>query len=253
MKKILLIGIGAGNPDHITVQAIKALNRAKVFFILDKGYANDDLLRLRRDICERYIEGDDYRLVQVRDPEREDDPQSYRNGIEHWHEQRAALFERLLADEVGEGGIGGFLVWGDPALYDSTLRILERVLARGVQLFDYEVIPGITSVQTLVAQHRVPLNRIGEPIQITTGRRLAGQQGADIDNVVVMLDAHTTFDQFVDQDLHIYWGAYLGTPHEILITGPLREVCEQIKRTRDAARQEKGWIMDTYLLRRALE
>jgi precorrin-6A synthase len=253
MKKILLIGIGAGNPEHITVQAIKALNRAKVFFILDKGYANDDLLRLRRDICERYIEGDDYRLVQVRDPEREDDPQSYRNGIEQWHAQRAALFEQLIADEVGEEGIGGFLVWGDPALYDSTLRVLERVLARGQQVFDYEVIPGITSVQALAAQHRVVLNRVGEPIQITTGRRLARQQGAELDNVVVMLDAHTTFERFVDQDLYIYWGAYLGTPDEILIAGPLREVCEQIKRTRDAARAEKGWIMDTYLLRRTLE
>ncbi|WP_346830534.1 precorrin-6A synthase (deacetylating) [Pseudomonas abietaniphila] len=253
MKKILLIGIGAGNPEHITVQAIKALNRAKVFFILDKGYANDDLLRLRRDICERYIEGDDYRLVQVRDPEREDDPQSYRNGIEQWHAQRAALFEQLIADEVGEEGIGGFLVWGDPALYDSTLRVLERVLARGRQVFDYEVIPGITSVQALAAQHRVVLNRVGEPIQITTGRRLARQHGAELDNVVVMLDAHTTFERFVDQDLYIYWGAYLGTPDEMLIAGPLREVCEQIKRTRDAARAEKGWIMDTYLLRRALE
>jgi precorrin-6A synthase len=253
MKKILLIGIGAGNPEHITVQAIKALNRAKVFFILDKGYANDDLLRLRRDICERYIERDDYRLVQVRDPEREDDPQSYRNGIEQWHAQRAALFEQLIADEVGEEGIGGFLVWGDPALYDSTLRVLERVLARGRQVFDYEVIPGITSVQALAAQHRVVLNRVGEPIQITTGRRLARQQGAELENVVVMLDAHTTFERFVDQDLYIYWGAYLGTPDEILIAGPLREVCEQIKRTRDAARAEKGWIMDTYLLRRTLE
>jgi precorrin-6A synthase len=252
MKKILLIGIGAGNPDHITVQAIKALNRAKVFFILDKGYASDDLVRLRRDICEQYIEGDDYRLVQVRDPEREADPQSYRNGIEQWHAQRAALFERLIADEVGEEGVGGFLVWGDPALYDSTLRVLERVLARGLQVFDYEVIPGITSVQALAAQHRVALNRIGEPIQITTGRRLARQQGAELKNVVVMLDAHTTFERFVDQDLYIYWGAYLGTPDEILIAGLLREVCEQIKRTREAARAEKGWIMDTYLLRRTM-
>ena len=28
MKTLLLIGIGAGNPEHITVQAINALNRA---------------------------------------------------------------------------------------------------------------------------------------------------------------------------------------------------------------------------------
>lgn len=68
MKKVLLIGIGAGNPEHITVQAINALNRTNVFFILDKGYANDDLLRLRKEVCERYVTGDDYRVVQVQDP-----------------------------------------------------------------------------------------------------------------------------------------------------------------------------------------
>jgi precorrin-6A synthase len=250
MKKILLIGIGAGNPEHITVQAIKALNQASVFFILDKGYANNDLLRLRKDICERYITDNDYRLVQVQDPQREDDPQSYQASIETWHEQRAMLFERLIGDEVAEGEVGGFLIWGDPSLYDSTLRILERVLARGSQSFDYQIIPGITSVQALVAQHRIPLNRIGEPIQITTGRRLAQQPVESIENVLVMLDAHCGFERLVDSDLHIYWGAYLGTPDEILIAGKLKDVSAEIKRVRETARQEKGWIMDTYLLRK---
>lgn len=252
-KTILLIGIGAGNPDHITVQAIKALNRTQVFFILDKGYADDQLLRLRKDICERYIDGNGYRLVQVRDPRREDDPDSYRAGIETWHEQRAVLFEQLIAADISEGQTGAFLVWGDPALYDSTLRILDRVLERGAQVFDYQVIPGITSVQALVAGHRIPLNRIGEPIHITTGRQLARGQGADIDNVVVMLDAHCTFERFASEDLHIYWGAYLGTPDEILISGKLSEVSKQIKQTRETARARKGWIMDTYLLRRVLD
>ena len=250
MKNILLIGIGAGNPEQITVQAINALNQADVLFILDKGYANDDLLRLRRDICERYIAGDDYRLVQVQDPQRKEDPQSYEAGIQAWHEQRAVLFELLIGDEVAEGEVGAFLVWGDPSLYDSTLRILDRVLERGAQVFEYQVIPGITSVQALVAQHRIPLNRIGEPIQITTGRRLAQQAPDDINNVVVMLDAHCRFEALVDTDLHIYWGAYLGTPDEILIAGPLRDVSAEIVRVRDAARRAKGWIMDTYLLRR---
>jgi len=253
MKQILLIGIGAGNPEHITVQAIKALNRTQVFFILDKGYADDELLRLRKDICGRYIEGSDYRLVQVQDPRREDDPNSYHAAIETWHEQRAVLFERLIAEEVGEGETAAFLVWGDPALYDSTLRILDRVLERGEQAFYYEVIPGITSVQALVAQHRIPLNRIGEPIYITTGRQLAQEQGPEISNVVVMLDAHCTFERFVGEDLHIYWGAYLGTPDEMLISGKLSEVSEQIQQAREAARARKGWIMDTYLLRRELD
>ncbi|MEE4686217.1 precorrin-6A synthase (deacetylating) [Pseudomonas alliivorans] len=250
MKHILLIGMGAGDPEQITVQAINALNRANAVFLLDKGYADDDLLQVRKAICERYITHTDYRLVQVQDPRRENDPYGYERGVEHWHEQRAILFERLIGDELGENAVGAFLVWGDPALYDSTMRILDRVLARGREVLEYQVIPGITSVQALVASHRIPLNRIGEPLLITTGRRLAASPEDEPDNTVVMLDAHCTFDRFVGKGLDIYWGAYLGTQDEILVSGRLDDVCEQIKRLRAEARQRKGWVMDTYLLRR---
>lgn len=250
MKTILLIGIGTGNPEQITIQAINALNRATVLFILDKGYADDSLLRLRKEICERYIRGDDYRLVQISDPPREADPQCYQQGIARWHEQRAALFERLITEEVEEYETAAFLIWGDPSLYDSTLRILELIINKSSQAFDYEVIPGITSVQALAAQHRIPLNRIGEPILISTGRQLAQDPAQVPENTVVMLDAHCTFERFLNRGLHIYWGAYLGTPDEILVSGPLDEVCEQIKQIRAQARREKGWMMDTYLLRK---
>jgi len=55
MKTLLIIGIGAGDPDYLTVQAIKALNRTDVFFLMDKGSAKDSLIGLRKTICERFI------------------------------------------------------------------------------------------------------------------------------------------------------------------------------------------------------
>lgn len=247
MKTLLLIGMGAGDPEHITVQAINGLNRVDVFFVLDKGQATDDLVRLRLEICERYIREPRYRVVQVSDPKRDSATTSYTQGVEHWHEQRALLFARLIDNELADGECGAFLLWGEPGLYDSTLRILDRVRANGCTDFDYQVIPGISSVQALAARHRIPLNDIGQPIRITTGRRLTAQ---DLDNVVVMLDAHCAFEAFVDENVDIYWGAYIGTPDEILIAGKLSEVCEQIRQARSAARARKGWVMDTYLLRR---
>jgi len=66
-----------------------------------------------------------------------------------------------------------------------------------------------------------------------------------------MLDAHQAFRQYADQDMDIYWGAYLGTPDEILIAGKVKDVAEEIHRRRSEARRANGWIMDTYLLRRA--
>lgn len=246
-----LIGIGSGNPQQITLEAIEALNQTDVFFLLDKGPLKEDLLHVRQEILERYIQAPGYRLVQVEDPRRGDGAGGYVDNVEDWHRIRARLFARLIEHELGDGQTGAFLIWGDPSLYDSTLRILERVEALGLD-FEYRVIPGISSVQALTARHRIPLNRIGEPIRIMPGRCLAGEAQASIDNLVVMLDAHCGFAALTDEDLEIYWGAYLGTADEILIAGRLQAVKAQILEVREAARLRKGWIMDTYLLRRPL-
>ncbi|OOH81521.1 precorrin-6A synthase (deacetylating) [Pseudomonas koreensis] len=250
MKQLLVIGIGAGNPDYMTMQAVKALNRVDVFFLMDKGQSKDKLIDLRREICERYIDDPDYRFVEAHSPERERGDVDYTASVDELNRAKQQTFERLINDQLSDGQCGGFLVWGDPALYDSTVRILQAILASGTCAFEFEVIPGITSVQALAAQHKVPLNTIGRSIEITTGRRLAAGQVSDADSLVVMLDAEDSYQRVADQQTEIYWGAYLGTPDEILISGRLADVAEEIERVRKAARAEHGWIMDTYLLRK---
>ena len=250
MKKVFVIGIGAGNPDYVTVQAINALNQVDVFFIIDKGDEKEDLVRLRKEICDRHIKNKSYRIVEAADPPRDRTPSSYEPTVRAWHEQRAGIYERLIREELGEDACGAFLVWGDPSLYDSTLRIIDQIIARGAILFDYEVIPGISAIQALAARHRLALNRIGRPVHVTTGRKLAEGLPNDADDVVVMLDGDCSFKTIEDPDIDIYWGAYLGTEDEILVSGRLRDVGQAIERMRADAKARKGWVMDTYLLRK---
>ena len=245
MRTIHVIGIGAGDPDYVTVQAISALNDTQVFFAMDKGESKDDLVALRRLICDRFIEKPGYRFVTLPDPTRAADV-PYEQAVTDWHAARAALWARAIETELGPDGVGAFLAWGDPSLYDSTLRILDRV-AEHVD-FEFDVIPGITAIQSLTARHRIPLNDIGEPVLITTGRRLRadGLTGA----AVVMLDGDCSF-RGCPPGTRIWWGAYLGTPDELLVAGAVGEVADQITEMRAAARQRHGWIMDIYLLRAA--
>jgi len=250
MRKLLLIGIGAGHPDHITLQAIHALNKVDVFFAIDKGEEKDDLAGLRREICETHIKNRPYRTVTAPDPARDRTPLSYETAVKDWHASRAAIFEKMITQELGEDECGAFLIWGDPALYDSTLRIVVHILARGAIAFAYEVIPGVSSIQALAAAHKISLHGIGEPVHITTGRNVAAGFPDGFDNIVVMLDANCAFKTVKDRDIDIYWGAYIGTKDELLVSGDLHEVADEIERLRGAARARKGWIMDTYLLRR---
>ncbi|GGW10301.1 precorrin-6A synthase (deacetylating) [Streptomyces capoamus] len=253
MREIHVIGIGAGDPDQLTLQAVKALRSTDVFFLLDKGEVKGDLIRLRRDILDAHLPAGSYRVVEARDPERDRKAggAAYAPAVGDWRGARAGIYERLIAEELDEDGTGAFLVWGDPTLYDSTLAVLEEVRERGAVEFAYDVVPGVSSVSALAARHRTGLNRVARPVQITTGRRLAeGGFPEGVDDVVVMLDAHQAFRRFAEDDMDIYWGAYIGTPDEILVSGPIAEAGPRIERLRAQARERKGWIMDTYLLRR---
>ncbi|WP_410569679.1 precorrin-6A synthase (deacetylating) [Amycolatopsis sp. cmx-4-61] len=250
MRKLYAIGIGAGDPEHLTVQAIDRLNRVDVFFVLDKGSEKADLVRARQEILDRFVTRE-YRVVLASDPPRDRTPSDYRAAVADWHEARAAVYESLIQSSLGPSEVGAFLVWGDPSLYDSTIALIEAVLARGNVEFEYEVVPGISSISALVARHRTTMNQIGRAVQLTTGRRLAEGWPDGVDDVFVLLDAHTTFDRFTSSGLEIFWGAYVGTPHEILISGPLTPaLAAEIRATRASARERHGWIMDTYLLRR---
>jgi precorrin-6A synthase len=250
----LVIGIGSGNFDHLTREAVAALNRVDVFMVADKGAAKQDLVELREDVCRALITHDHYRFVEVPDPERgpdrERDATEYQAGVAVWHEVRARRYAEIIAAEVGDGGTIGFLVWGDPAFYDSTIRIAESIREYGIDL-EISVIPGISSIQLLAARHKIVLNRVGQPIHVTTGRRLLDEYSPTLGDVVVMLDGDLACSGLTERfgDLTIYWGGQLGLSDEVLISGRLSDVIDEIRAKRAALRQSRGWVMDTYLLR----
>ena len=248
MRRIEVVGIGAGDPDHLTLQAVAAMNRVDVFFTIDKGEAAADLAALRAELLARHVRRE-HRVVVAPEVPRDRDPDSYVRTATEWQARRGTLYERMITDELDDGATGGFLVWGDPSLYDGTLPLLHDVAGR--MPLEIVATPGISSVAALAAAHGLVLNRVGTPVLITTGRRLAERgMPRDVDDVVVMLDGRLAFADLPDADLEIYWGAYLGTKDEILRSGDLRAVRDEIVERRAAARARKGWIMDTYLLRR---
>jgi precorrin-6A synthase len=248
VRHIHIIGIGTGNPEHLTIQAINAMNMADVVFIPTKGAKKADLAEVRREICDRYLTREGVRIVEFEVPKRAISDQSYAGSVDDWHAAIARIYEDLVAN-LPETGAGAFLVWGDPSLYDSTIRIIERVRSAGTCAFDYSVVPGITSIQALAASHRIPVNLVGKPVEITTGRRLTAT-GLTHETTVVMLDGEQAFSKIDDPDAEIFWGAYLGTKDEVIRSGRLGSIAADILRLRAEERARHGWIMDIYLLRK---
>ena len=243
--RVRILGVGMG-PQHITPEVSEALRTADYVLAADRE-TEDGRLALRRAIADAH----GVALVAVPDPPRDRSPEltgpGYTKAVADWHAARAERYAAVLRER---GGIAAFLVWGDPSLYDSTIRIVQQVAALGVSI-DYDVLPGISAPQLLAARHRMVLHEVGRPVHVTTGRRLAEAVAAGSDNIVAMLNPpFERLDLTGLDDWTIWWGANLGAEGERLVSGRLGDVHAEIAAARAAARADAGWAMDVFLVRR---
>lgn len=240
--RIRILGVGMG-PHHVTAEVAEALRTCDYVIAAAKS-SDDGLLAARRAIADAH----GVEVVAVPDPPRDRvstgsaNGPDYERAVADWHEARVAAYETVLRER---GGTAAFLVWGDPSLYDSTIRIVEQLAER--LPIEYDVLPGISAPQLLAARHRIVLHPVGRPVHVTTGRRLREDVAAGQTNLCVLLNAHLDLAGLADWSL--WWGANLGTPSEELVAGRVGDVLDEVERARDRAKDAAGWVMDLFLLR----
>lgn len=247
--RLRVLGIGMG-PQHVTPEVAQALRGCDYVVALDKsatpgahaGDGRDEQLAVRRQVAQAH----GVELVEVPDPPRDRGwDADYPKAVTDWH---AARVERIASVLVERGGTAALLAWGDPSLYDSLVRLAEQ-LAERLPL-EWDVLPGISAPQLLAARHRIVLHRVGEPVHVTSARRLAEALGAGQRNIVVMLGAESTLDRIAElADWQVWWAANLGTDGEQLVAGRVAEVMGAVRHARSQARGTAGWVMDIALLR----
>ena len=247
---LYLVGIGTGNIEHVTKQAVNILGSSDIIMVPKKGSEKSDLANLRYQICDQLLGSKTPSVFEFDIPKRSSELE-YLEAVDHWHEAIANAWQSTI--EQAQFTLKhpvkkvSLMIWGDPSLYDSALRIAERL----DPMPSVTVVPGITSIQALAAAHKIPINDLGSPFLVTTGRRLKDDGfPKDYEKVVVMLDGNCSFNSLNRPDFYIWWGAYLGMKDEIIFSGNLDDVADLIVKERKKARDKHGWIMDTYLIKK---
>ncbi|MDO5677127.1 MAG: precorrin-6A synthase (deacetylating) [Propionibacteriaceae bacterium] len=237
-REVLVIGMGPGGFGQLTLDAVAAMNRVDVFLVADTNEDRSDLVWRRSEFIRRHVKRA-HRIVTVLDPAHETDPSVLDAA-------RLATYRQIISG-LPQGSVIGFLAWGDPALYDSVLRVIDALKA--TLPLRVKVIPGVSSLQVLAAAHQLALQ--GAPVHLTTGARLLGEYRPDLGDVVVFEDPELACRGLSMEfpDLEIYWGAYLGSDEEVLANGPLAKVIDEITRLRAQLEEHHGWVHDIYLLR----
>ncbi|MEL4504803.1 precorrin-6A synthase (deacetylating) [Luteococcus sp. H138] len=253
--KIRILGIGMG-PQHVTAEVAQAMHEADYLVAYDKGRTTgarvgdgvDELLAVRQRVADAHGK----ELVAIPDPERDRNPDDYKKAVADWHKARLDALESVLLERapgLRDGGTIGFLAWGDPAFYDSTVRIVSAIAERTGA--DWDVLPGVSAVQLLAAKYRMSLHAVGDPVHITAVRKLPDAISSGQRNIVAMLGEVNWDEPPMNglDDWQIWWGANLGAVGERLVAGRLGEVREAVVAARQEAFDEAGWVMDLCLLR----
>lgn len=146
--KLWGVGVGPGDPELLTVKAVRVLREADVVIVPDASSGDKVALNIAKD----YLKGKQIQFVKtpmVRD----------KAVMDAAHEQAADTISALLDD----GKQVAFLTLGDPAIYSTYMYIHQKVLRRG---YAVEVVPGIPSFCAAAARLNQSLCLGREPLII---------------------------------------------------------------------------------------
>ena len=121
------LGVGPGDPELLTVKALRILKEADVIAVPDKGSGEKTALH----IVEEYIQGKP--LLNCATPMIRD-----RKLLDEAHDTSAGN----ICDLLEQGKTGAYITLGDPSVYSTYIYIHSRVISRG---YEAVMVPGVPS------------------------------------------------------------------------------------------------------------
>ncbi|MEU6846533.1 precorrin-2 C(20)-methyltransferase [Streptomyces sp. NPDC046716] len=177
--KLYGVGLGPGDPNLMTVAAVKAISEADVIAYHCARHGRS----IARSIAAEHIrEGQiEERLMYPLTVETTDHPGGYRGALDDFYAEAAAT----LAAHLDAGRTVAVLAEGDPFFYGSYQHMHKRLADR----YDTTVIPGVTSISAAAARLGEPLCEDKETLTVVPGTldedELAARLAA-ADSAVVM-------------------------------------------------------------------
>ncbi|MDB5250305.1 MAG: cobA [Segetibacter sp.] len=154
-QKLSLVGAGPGDPDLITLKAIKVIKSADV--ILYDALANNALLEYASPQAVKRFVGKRYGCHAL---------------------SQIEINDLIIAYAFSHGRVVR-LKGGDPFVFGRAMEEIEAARSMGIEV---EVIPGISSALAVPAAQMIPLTcrGINESFWVTTGTTQSGEISNDI-------------------------------------------------------------------------
>jgi uroporphyrin-III C-methyltransferase len=210
---LFLMGAGPGDPELITLKAIRILKQADV--ILYDALANEELLEYGKDTAIRQFVGKRYGCHALSQKE-----------INSLIIDYGALYKNIVR-----------LKGGDPFVFGRAYEEMEAAISAGMEV---QIVPGISSAIAVPALKHIPLTcrGINESFWVVTGTTQSGEISEDIrlaaqsSATIVLLMAMSKLEQIMDifnsfgkteTPVAIIQNGSL--PDEKMILGKVKDIC----------------------------
>jgi precorrin-2/cobalt-factor-2 C20-methyltransferase len=180
------VGVGPGDPELLTLKALKILERVVTIFVPQKNRESEGFAR---SIITSQVKDSERKIIGLEFPMLRD-------------ERKLEPYWDRAADQIWAGLSTGedcaFINIGDPLLYGTFIHAL-RTIQRKHPGFDVRVIPGISSINSAAAATVFPLASNDERLAVLSG-------GQDEDfiretlrnfDTVVFMKVNSVFDRVV--------------------------------------------------------
>lgn len=198
MKKLYGIGIGPGDPELITVKAVKLIKHCHWVFVPEKRGK-----RLAETIASEYLVSKKIIGLQLHKKSDDDNP----------YEQAAVIINETLKN--GEYGV--FLTLGDPMVYSTFMYLLPEVKKLGIKTSS---VPGITSFNAVASVLSLPLAIQNESFYLADGE--VKEEVLKKVNTVCILKPYKqkaeTLDRLETHGFHYIYVKRCTLPEQVIIT-----------------------------------
>ena len=170
------IGVGPGDPELLTLKALRLIQEADVISYLESngGSSNSQSKTIAAEALASVTKSQTFIPVVM--------PMSFDRGIANKVYDAAAV---EIQHAIDSGKTVAFLCEGDPLFFGSFTYLLERLQAKNT----CQVVPGISSVHAAAAAIQLPLTVLQESFAVVSGRHTSEQLLSTLqthDSVVIM-------------------------------------------------------------------
>ncbi|TYL47346.1 precorrin-2 C(20)-methyltransferase [Marinomonas sp. IMCC 4694] len=168
------VGVGPGDPELITLKALRLIQRASVVSYLANAEGGSQAKTIAVEAFDGVThEQTHIAIVMPMSTDRSQANEAYDGGA------------KAIAAELDKGRDVVFLCEGDPLFFGSFAYLLERLEGR----FECQVVPGVSSINAASSALNHPLTVLKESFAVVSGRHSAAQIDTALgqhDSVVIM-------------------------------------------------------------------